>query len=78
MEKTLAFVDADGQIKNLIVADDTWDYGGIDASEYHVSLGDKYNFIDRMFYKADGSVCKTKKEVESEMLAKINSINNQL
>ena len=59
-------IDGNGVVKNTIVVGDDWDLGGVPCGEYTVGIGDVYNFTDKKFYKADGSLVKTYAEIEAE------------
>lgn len=62
-------IDGDGVVKNTIVVGVDWDLGGVPCGEYAVGIGDVYNFTDKKFYKADGSLVKTYAEIEAELEA---------
>ena len=64
-----AMIDGDGVVKNTIVVGVDWDLGGVPCGEYAVGIGDVYNFIDKKFYKADGSLVKTYAEIEAIIAA---------
>lgn len=64
-----AMIDGDGVVKNTIVVGVDWDLGGVPCGEYAVGIGDVYNFTDKKFYKADGSLVKTYAEIEAELEA---------
>ena len=62
-----AMIDGDGVVKNTIVVGVDWDLGGVPCGEYAVGIGDVYNFKDKKFYKADGSLVKTYAEIQAEI-----------
>lgn len=64
-----AMIDGDGVVKNTIVVSVDWDLGGVPCGEYSVGIGDVYNFTDKKFYKADGSLVKTFAEIQAEIEA---------
>lgn len=66
-----AMIDGDGIVKNTIVVGVDWDFGGVPCGEYAVGIGDVYNFTDKKFYKADGSLVKTFAEIQAELEAKL-------
>lgn len=66
---TNAIIDGDGVVKNLIVVEKDWNLGGIPIGNLIVNIGDHYNFSDKKFYHADGSVCKTEAEIQAEIEA---------
>lgn len=66
MERILAMIDGDGIVKNIIVVDDTWDYGGIDTCEYAVGIGCVYDYVSKSFVNEDGSSVKLRSELEAE------------
>lgn len=53
MERVLALIDGEGVVKNVIIADDTWDYGGIDTRGAIVGIGDIYDFVNKVFYSPE-------------------------
>lgn len=64
-----AMIDGDGVVKNTIVVGVDWDLGGVPCGEYAVGISDVYNFTDKKFYKADGSLVKTFAEIQAEVEA---------
>ena len=68
-ELIYAMIDGDGVVKNTIVVGVDWDLGGVPCGEYAVGIGDVYNFTDKKFYKANGSLVKTYAEIEAEVEA---------
>lgn len=64
-----AMIDGDGVVKNTIVVGVDWDLGGVPCGEYAVGIGDVYNFTDKKFYKADGSLVKTYAEIQADIAA---------
>ena len=69
MEIIYAMIDCDGIVKNTIAVGVDWDLGGVPCGEYAVGIGDVYNFIDKKFYKADGSLVKTFAEIQADIAA---------
>ena len=69
MEIIYAMIDGEGVVKNTIVVGVDWDLGGVPCGEYAVGIGDVYNFIDKKFYKADGSLVKTFAEIQADIAA---------
>lgn len=63
MEIIYAMIDGNGVVKNTIVVGADWDFGGVPCGEYAVGIGDVYNFIDKKFYHADGTPCKTHADI---------------
>ena len=66
-----AMIDGDGVVKYTIVVGVEWDLGGVPCGEYAVGISDVYNFTDKKFYKADGSLVKTYAEIQAELEAKL-------
>lgn len=77
MEKVLAMIDGDGVVKNTIVVDETWDYGGIDTCEYAVGIGCVYDYTLKRFINEDGSYVKLRSELESEPADMFNLLVTQ-
>lgn len=68
-----AMIDGDGVVKNTIVVGVDWDLGGVPCGEYAVGIGDIYNFNDKKFYYADGTLVKTYAEIQAEFDAKLKA-----
>lgn len=66
MERIVALIDGNGVVKNTIVVDETWDYGGIETGGYAVGIGCVYDFAEKKFVNADGSVVKTIEDLAAE------------
>ena len=76
-EIIFAMIDGDGVVKNTIVVDENWNLGGVSIGEHVVGIGDTYNFVDKKFYKVDGTPCKTHAEIEAELEALMAAKTNQ-
>ena len=77
MERIVALIDGDGVVKNLIVADDSWDLGGVDVFDYAVGIGHRFNFVDKLFYDENNVLVKTNEQLRIEAEARANLLVNQ-
>lgn len=62
-------IDGEGIVRNIIVVNEDWNLGGVSVGEHAVGIDDVYNFTDKKFYHADGTLCKTHAQIQAELEA---------